>query len=122
MILTVSTITTKMDLLILKFLMKIKDVQEAEKGQKWSTDTMKIRNRVVAKICELQVHFTTYLVASLADLLFPVSHESVKVFRIKQLSHEKDLKNPEKIYRTTLSKRWTSFYCVYDVYHSCIFE
>jgi hypothetical protein len=32
MILTVSTITTKMDLLILKFSIKIKDVQEAEKG------------------------------------------------------------------------------------------
>jgi hypothetical protein len=63
-------------------------------------NTMKICNRVVAKICELQVHFTTYLVASLANLLFPVSHESVKVFHIKQLSHEKDLKNLEKIYRT----------------------
>ncbi len=64
------------------------------------TDTMKIRNREVAKICELQVHFTTYMVVSLADLLFPVSQEFVKIFHIKQLSHKKDLKNPEKIYRT----------------------
>ncbi len=30
---------------------------------------------------------------SLADLLFPVSQESVKVFHIKELSHEIDLKN-----------------------------